>query len=324
MCGPQRVPDDAASFDPRVKCCSYEPRLANFLVGRILQDNGADAQGRATIEDRIARRVAVSPLGLDQSARFNLLYKSAPHGFGRALAFRCPHYVDTQKGGRCGIWAHRNGVCATWFCKHDRGAAGQAFWARLGELLGAIETDLSMWCTAELGAGSRELLQLAERGSGRMDLAELEGPRDTERYQRLWGTWVGKEKEYYQASAQLVDPLDWNNVMRRCGPRVRLLADLARQAYDNLASDEIPARLWLENFKIEGVHEGGKLRIASYSGNDPVLIPERLARALPFFTGQPWQEAVEAIRVNLNMQLRRDLVRRLVDFGILRGREANR
>src|SRR5689334_23221482 len=36
------------------KCCTYPPELANFLVGRVLSDDGDDAApGRRTVEERI-------------------------------------------------------------------------------------------------------------------------------------------------------------------------------------------------------------------------------------------------------------------------------
>lgn len=56
-----------------------------------------------------------------------------------------PHYLD-EAGGRCGIWKHRKGVCATWFCKHSRGATGRRFWAMLDQLLATVERELTRWC----------------------------------------------------------------------------------------------------------------------------------------------------------------------------------
>src|ERR1700719_3036940 len=52
------------SFDPGVKCCTYVPVLANFLVGQVLADpDDRTAVGRASVEARIAKRTAVTPLG---------------------------------------------------------------------------------------------------------------------------------------------------------------------------------------------------------------------------------------------------------------------
>ena len=306
----------ADSFDPHVKCCTYEPRLANFMVGRILADDTpANAEGRASVALRIRKQLDVSPLGLVGSARFGLLYGHHDE-FGRAPDLRCPHYVDTEAGGHCGIWAHRPVVCATWFCKHDRGAVGQRFWIRLSELLRAIDMDLSIWCAAELGAGSTELFTLESSPANRLDRAELGGPVDRARHGRIWGDWTGKELAYYEACAELVSEMRWERVSAICGPRVRVLVDLVKQAHEKLLSLDIPVRLKVGAFRVEAV-QNRRLRVVTYSGHDPLTMSERLAGALPHFSGQPWPEAVESIRTNLGIGMDPQFVRRLTDFQLL-------
>jgi len=89
----ERPPEDY--FDPAVKCCSYIPHLSNFLVGRILADNDpAAAPGRATVEKRIKQGVAVTPLGLDRTPVFNLVYENSANAFGKSRNLRCPHYLE--------------------------------------------------------------------------------------------------------------------------------------------------------------------------------------------------------------------------------------
>src|SRR5262249_55419500 len=62
-------------FNPQTKCCTYLPRLPNFLVGGILADETPEmAPGRASVEQRIRKGVTVTPLGLAADARFQLLY----------------------------------------------------------------------------------------------------------------------------------------------------------------------------------------------------------------------------------------------------------
>src|SRR5262245_36081364 len=54
----------AAGFNTDTKCCTFLPELHNFLVGAILADDDpAFATGRASVRARVARRVAVTPLG---------------------------------------------------------------------------------------------------------------------------------------------------------------------------------------------------------------------------------------------------------------------
>src|SRR5207253_3996635 len=90
-----------------------------------------------------------TPRGLHPSAVWRLLYQEGGGGgFGRAQALLCPYYDN--EGGLCGIWRNRQSTCATWFCKHVRGAVGQRFWNALHALLAAVEDDLAGWCLVEL------------------------------------------------------------------------------------------------------------------------------------------------------------------------------
>lgn len=117
---------DATFFLPAVKCCAYQPALPGFLAGGILSDEDPTmAHGRKALEKQIESRVGVAPIGIKANEAFNLLYTMTPGVFGRAPALRCPYLTD---GGDCGVWRHRPGVCATWFCKHVRGETGFRFW----------------------------------------------------------------------------------------------------------------------------------------------------------------------------------------------------
>src|SRR5664279_5381727 len=52
-------------FNPELKCCTYLPDLANFLVGNILRDSSPEiAEGRASVERRLDAKVAVTPLAI--------------------------------------------------------------------------------------------------------------------------------------------------------------------------------------------------------------------------------------------------------------------
>ena len=63
---PNQTPyDRTQEFVPSVKCCSFVPDLPNFLVGGVLSDEDpAAAIGRKAMEKRLAKKLAVSPLGV--------------------------------------------------------------------------------------------------------------------------------------------------------------------------------------------------------------------------------------------------------------------
>jgi len=324
MCaGPQNRPQAGLFFSPETKCCTYMPALPNFLVGRILRDGDpVFAAGRATVEARLAARLEVSPLGLEPTAVRALLYGHSVEGtFGQSRVLRCPHYLDEQ-GGRCGIWRHRNGVCATWFCKHVRGAVGLRFWRGLEQLLTAVEWQLVRWSVLELGVEADTLHELFRRAASRsksggaLDVHQIDGEVDEAAYRRRWGSWAGQERKFFEECARLVDGLAWPDVLRIGGAEVALLERLARDAYRHLTSDVIPERLQVG--KLEAITPGpSHARIVTYRGLDPIDLPKIVFDVLYYFDGGPTVETLSRIRRATGVILESALVRRLVDFEIL-------
>ena len=156
--GERRTPLAESEYNPDTKCCTYLPELWNFLVGGVLLESHADAErGRATVEARIDRGAQVTPLGLGKSRTFGLLYKTGgADTFGQSRHMRCPHYLHDE-GGLCGVWRNRESTCATWFCKHLRGAVGQTFWSHLHQLLRTAERTLAGWALVQLGLDGSSL-----------------------------------------------------------------------------------------------------------------------------------------------------------------------
>jgi hypothetical protein len=296
LCGtPDKAQPAAAApfYNPSTKCCTYLPALPNFLVGRMLADDSAEfARGRATLETRLAEGIAVTPVGIGRSADYELLYATSGKSFfGRDRSMRCPHYLDAG-GGQCGIWRHRAAVCATWFCKYVRGAVGQRFWQSLHQLLSAVERELSLWCALELGADS---------DAGRL----------------TFGDWSGRERRFFQECARLVEGLRWRHVERICGPEVRALTKLTREAFGTLRSRAIPRRLRVGSFKVIDPRQRSSI-VEGYDGGDRLALPNRLLDALHYFDGSTsMTHVLRTIRAETGLAIERDLVRLLVDFEIL-------
>lgn len=323
MLAKERSPSTGSThfFHPRVKCCTYLPALPNFLVGRILADTDPPgAAGRATVEARLRAGVAVTPLGLGRFAPYDLLYRHSVSAFGQSQRLRCPHYLE-DAGGRCGIWRHRAGVCATWFCKHVRGAVGLRFWQALQQLLAAVETSLARWCVLELGVGSTALARLFPAVPGGRHHLELQGEQldhvvNPAEYRALWGEWVGQEEAFFAACASRVQPLTWPEVIAIGGPELQLFARLTHEAHQRLLSDEIPGRLQVGSFEI--VQMGADAcRVSSYSPFDALDVSKPLLAVLPYFDGRPTEEVRQAILEQEGKSLDDALIRHLVDFRVL-------
>ena len=232
---------------PRSKCWTDIPSLPNFLVGRILGDSAAEsAAGRASVLARIGAGVGVTPAGLAKPPAFALLYRNAADAFGRAVSLRCPHYI--AEGGTCGIWRHRQSVCSTWFCKHVRGAVGQRFWESVRYLLDAVERSLASDCVLTLDPGGEAIDRIVVSSDDcdprrSLSASEVDGRPDPEGYRAAWGRYAGREHEFYEASARLIEGLAWDDVRRIGGAQVELTGTLVRRRYAELMSDAVPTRL---------------------------------------------------------------------------------
>ena len=308
---PERSPG-AIYFHPATKCCTFQPQLPNFLAGQILSDSDPSiAVARARLEQRVSQRAVITPGWAGPGAVFSLIYRNTPNVFGRAPELRCDFLSPT---GDCGVWKHRPGVCATWYCKHVRGNTAFRFWKLADKLLRQVEQELSFWCLAELKTGASEAAEF-DTGST-PHVSELGGEIDLAKYRELWGDWAGREMDFYRACARRVASLSWEQVEQVCGPRVRILARMLRDAFDHLTSQAIPERLRLGDFRFTGVN-GSAYRVVAYSNYDPLLMPEQLARVLHYFDGRLTEDALEAIFKEEGMRIELNLVRRMVDFGLL-------
>jgi Fe-S-cluster containining protein len=134
-----QVTRDPGPFSPDLKCCTYFPFLPNFSIGAIFQ-GGSGAQ-----KLRLAGAMAegfVSPLGLFPSAaRRRREQDLAAEGFGRTKELLCPFFDPASRG--CGIWEYRPGVCQSYFCVSEQGAAGLQAWRRNEERLNGFEWSLA-------------------------------------------------------------------------------------------------------------------------------------------------------------------------------------
>ncbi len=208
LCADDTPPDER--FHPRSKCCTYVPRLPNFLVGRILRDpDPAMARGREILLDRIRRGVGVHPLGLGIDDHEHTTYEIIVEAgeFGRAPDLICPWFI--ADGGLCAIWRHRNAVCSTWYCRHDEGARGRRFWQAVEHLLRSLGILLQ-------AAVARHTRFGLPRDPNAADLAVQRGD---------WGDWITDIPGYYRACADRADTYDWDRLQALDPATLTPLAD---------------------------------------------------------------------------------------------------
>jgi hypothetical protein len=166
------------------------------------------------------------------------------------------------------------------------------------------------------------LSRLLPRGTNRqppkdvLDGDSLDGRVDEPTYAALWGRRRGRERELYRESAALVSRLRWPDVLDIAGGSGEALARVVSSAHQALLGTDVPDRLVPGPLQVFG---GARdhVRVAGYSGFDPLDLPRILVDALPCFDGRPTAAVLREIRAKRRVNLQPALVRRLVDFGVL-------
>ena len=286
-CPQTEVEEDELKFDPRTKCCTYMPAVYNYFAGRILLDDDPEvAKGRATVEARIDGGAAVTPLGLLATQEYVETY-SDDKKFGRDYDLRCPHYLR-EEGGLCGVWRHREGTCATWYCRHVRGAVAFDFWRRgLSPLLRAAERKLAEWCAGQLGCSEHD-----------------------------WGHFAGRPRQLYLETAHLVPALRWAEVESIGGDEVAELAAETRGYYKTLLSAyQPPARPRLQAFELQS-DDGSTAHLATYTPYDPLSLPSKLFADLHRFDGRPRAEVIKELK-SRGHKVDDQLIQRLADWRLI-------
>lgn len=313
MCGPQ-----PEAFRPDTKCCTVHPVLPNFLVGEILRDRTAEGQGgRLRMMARLEQRVGVTPHGVLAPRTTDLLYRHSGHVFGRHSAIVCP-YLDRSEGS-CTIWRHRNATCATWHCKHERGALGYAHWRMLHAVLTVIERDLATWClvdsTLPMTAIAEALPPLImDSGEARLAAGDLDAIVSDAAWQRLWGSVGASPSDWYIDCAERVAALSWEDVLRHCGPEIRGRAALVKEAAQDLER-ALPERLVAGTCQVSAV-DAATVQLTTYSPHDPLALPADIISFLARFDGRPYTEVVAEMRED-GVELDENVLRTLFDFRAL-------
>jgi hypothetical protein len=306
----QAASANTTRYDPHVKCCSYLPVLPNYLVGQILSDTSeAGAIGRDSVRERIAGASVATPLGIGMFREYAAIYKHAGPLFGKSEALRCPHFID-ENGGSCGIWRHRNSVCATYFCKLGRGAVAKVFWDALLELLGLVERHVAIWCAHEMGLGASALGVAMLRSAATLP-AWVHEDGDT------WGPWRGREQRFYIETSELVRGLSWDRVVDIGGVDLRASIKNVRKAHAAHMKTELPELLRLGAVSRMQMDSYGTV-LSGYSLKDMLVVPTALADVLEHFDGRtPTSAVLERILSETGNTIDAGTLRRLVDFNVL-------
>ena len=266
----------------------------------------------------------MTPLGLDWPHDVGELYEDKDVGFGMDRRLRCPHHQTTDEGGRCGIWAHRNATCATWFCRHERGETGRAVWMAIRDLLTAIDRTLTWFAVDELGISDERRELLSDRPGLLRGAALVDGhpggePTEDNR-RRVWGRWFGRELEFYEASARVVAEADPEALRARVDSATKARVDKLNDALEGL--NQPPPRAPVKQRFTSVERPDGTSQVQAYSQYDPIVLPTDVVRALDVFDGAPLQLIHHRLAERGVSWADLDL-RQLLDFRLLAAKDAS-
>ncbi len=309
---------DLALFSPSTKCCTYYPALRNFSVGAIFRDSRCSPQATEELKLRVRARSAVSPLGVlplpSWSARYNSVSKEL---FGKSEVLLCSYYDKGAQGANCTIWRYRSPVCATWFCKHVRGATGQRFWSDVKRFLEVCEEVVALSVALHLGITPSILAQLVrEPSSLNTQASELDGSFLDSQYRAQWGEWQHREIEFFEACAELADRTAAADVLRLGGVQLETLAGALGESYSSIVKAGALGQLRRATFSVSPAGEG-KYVVGALNSYDPLLVTRDVVEVLAYFDGTPTAQVRARIEDECGLSLDDALLRRLVDFGLL-------
>ncbi|MBX3233192.1 MAG: hypothetical protein KIT84_20585 [Labilithrix sp.] len=272
MCSRSEAPGTIA-FQPNLKCCTYHPTLPNFLAGAVLADPDM-AEGQRRMRARIASRIGITPQWVAPPRKHRVLLDAArTTSFGRSKVLLCPYFVE-EGGGLCSIWRHREAVCSTFFCKHDAGAAGHAFWTAHKRFTAHVEVVLARHAARAVFPGAAE----PDFPRMKLTLEDLEDRAPSEiDYAACWGEWAGREEDFYLRTFDVVRSVTRDEMDRLLAeePRSEELARDVATKLDAITAPRLAERLVPNPNLVARPLPGGAMGVTTYSAYDPMsLTPE--------------------------------------------------
>lgn len=202
-------------FNQDLKCCTFFPKLPNYLVGSIISAEGTNI-GKTRILGLIERKTGVDPSGLFPPKKYQFLYSGGLGSFGNSRSLVCPYFDLTSKS--CSIWDNRDSVCSTWFCKHVSGDAGKLFWDKFRDYLGYQEWMLSSYAATNLGLPRGTFNQFIKNTDLWLTARDMDDlPPTDEEYLQAWGVWAGRELEFFTQAYEIICKLSSSSMKQILG-----------------------------------------------------------------------------------------------------------
>ncbi len=188
--------DRSKWYHPQLRCCTYHPFIANFLVGQALSEESS--QVAAEMREQIQNRQFCLPIGLVPSPKFQVSFNHREEDdFGHMAEWLCPFL--NREDLSCRVWSARGSVCSTYYCKSSYGKKGLLFWQNLGQYLAIMEMCLLEEALSLHGFSPREQnasLEYLNMQTCTPELWKAETlPKKIEK--ELWRDWIDEKEKFY-------------------------------------------------------------------------------------------------------------------------------
>lgn len=194
----KRDPRARTIYQAHLKCCTFEPRLPNYLVGEFLATVSTPSPG---LRQKLAEKTDCLPLAVLPSAEYTRKFtRRKPGDFGQREDLLCSYY--DRKAQNCSIWRSRGSVCTAFYCMSDLGAQGLRFWKALGDFLHHVEMALAEEALTHLDFSPRQVSEQLEFYEPSKN-AKSPNP---ERWKQLWNSYADPE-QFYRKAHQFVENL---------------------------------------------------------------------------------------------------------------------
>lgn len=299
------------------KCCTYYPKLPNYLIGGILQDNRASlAEGKRIVKEQISNKNGIIPFGSVEPAQYRhnsqkiLKKKESKRTQSEAESMLCPYYDR----GNCSIWDYRENCCSTHFCFSVGGDFGQNFWRKLNNYLKFVEYELAKFALLQLNFPIAKI-DIYKKTIEDYAIEDKTGKFYQNAYDDLWGNWAGKEEELFLKSYEIVSSLSNDEFIKIGGINQQIFQEQINHYYTQFIRPEIPEILII-NPKAKVIKINNHFReYKTEMGN--VIIPLLLEKFILLFNGESsTTEICQKLQV-FNLNFEDDYLRKLYQLKIL-------
>lgn len=252
-------------FRADYRCCTYHPRISNFLLGL----GSETPEGDAAI-DRLLKLGMLTPEGMYSTPGqwIDFLEDQRNQDFGKSETVLCP--MLNPENGYCDVHAFRNSVCSTFFCHSDHGLTGESFWMQVQTLGSQIELVLAQWSLRQLGFDVDRYIQAFDTLSKDIRSVSTASGWTDEALDLLWGEWRGREKQLMRECAALIVE-ERDRLWEIANAHSILESRLFDEAMDTLVPEHLEGEVEAKNEDLD------------VDGDEVTLLPE-----------ETWEEAVHA------------------------------